>query len=101
MVVLIILSSPPLPNFQAREAHEGQRDQAGRHQSDGEAFKTLGTLGKLHALTHTGKQNNGKQETNAAGNTIGQALTKVIGLLRVLQGHTQHGTVGGLSLIHI
>ena len=58
------------PALQAGEAHECQGDQTCGDQRDGEAFKALGIVGELHALTDGGEQVDRQQEAEAAGDEM-------------------------------
>ena len=78
-----------------REAHEGQREQSGRQHDDGHAAHALGNGDQFELFAHTGKDGEGKAETNGCREGIDDALQQVEVLLNAENGYTKHSTVGG------
>ena len=97
---LIIYISPSVeaeehlqPAVDAREAHEGQREQSGGDHHDGHALHALGHLHQLELLAHAGKHRQRHAEADGRGEGIDHGLQQVVILLDAEDGHAEHGAV--------
>ena len=80
---------PLLKDLHAAEAHEGQSEQRCGHEADRETFEAFRVLCKLNALAHGGKQNDSKQEAEAAGDTVNGGLDEVVLILNVQKNNPE------------
>ena len=79
----------------AREAHEGETQQASGEHDNGHTLHALGNLHQLELLAHTSKHSERQSEANGCGEGVDYRLQEVVVLLDAEDGHTKHGAVGG------